>query len=152
MSNNAHDAYLESRIFSADPIELVNLLYQGCTAAVREARQHLASGEIAARSRSITKACEILIELAASLDHKRGGEISQRLGQLYDYMMRRLSEANCQQSDAPLAEVLGLLATMAEAWEGLKQPAKPAAISESRWSQPLQQQAAPMQQAQGWSF
>ena len=137
MWHNAHNAYLESRILSADPIELVNLLYQGCTAALREARQHLASGEIAARSRSITKACEILIELAASLDHERGGEISQRLGQLYNYMLRRLSEANCQQSDAPLAEVLGLLCTLAEGWEGLKKTPQPAAA---------------MHAAQGWSF
>jgi flagellar secretion chaperone FliS len=151
MRNNAIDAYLESRILSADPIELVNLLYQACTGAVREARHHLASGEIAARSRSITKASEILIELAASLDHERGGAISQRLGQLYDYMLRRLTEANFQQSDAPLAEVLGLLCTLAEAWEGLKPQEKPAAIAESPWSQPLQD-AAPAYAAQGWSF
>ena len=29
MWHNAHDAYLESRIESADPIQLVRLLYQG---------------------------------------------------------------------------------------------------------------------------
>ena len=42
---NGHNAYLESRILSADPIELVNMLYQACTGAVREARHHLAKGE-----------------------------------------------------------------------------------------------------------
>jgi flagellar protein FliS len=152
MRNNAMDAYLESRILSADPIELVNLLYQTCTGAVREARHHLESGEIAARSCSINKACGILIELVASLDNERGGAISQRLCQLYDYMLRRLTEANFQQSDAPLAEVLGLLYTLAEAWEGLKPREEPAAIAESRWAQPLPNDAAPAYVAQGWSF
>src|SRR5690349_7213879 len=103
MWNNCHDAYLESRVLSADPIELVNLLYQACCQAVRDARQHLAQGEIAERSRSINKGCEILLELNASLDRERGGEIAQRLAQLYEYMISQLLAANMQQSDPPLA-------------------------------------------------
>jgi flagellar secretion chaperone FliS len=152
MWSNAHDAYLESRILSADPIELVNLLYQACTGAVREARHHLAQGEILARSRAITKAAEIMIELTTALDHERGGEISQRLGQLYDYMVRRLTEANFQQSDVPLAEVLGLLSTLAEAWDGLKPTEKPVAVAASPWAQVVSQVSAAAGVAQGWSF
>ena len=143
MWNSGHDAYLESRVLAADPVELVSLLYQACTQAVREARCYLAAGQIAERSREINKACAIVIELATSLDHDRGGEISQRLALLYDYMERRLLQANMQQSDAPLADVLGLLTTLSEAWAGVRQPeAKPAAESsksqsaaESRWTQ-----------------
>ncbi|MGD0774652.1 MAG: flagellar export chaperone FliS [Candidatus Solibacter sp.] len=136
MFNSGHDAYLESRVLTADPIELVNLLYQACTQAVREARRHLAEGRIAERSREINKACEIVIELATSLDYERGGEISQRLALLYDYMQRRLLEANMQQSDAPLADVLGLLSTLAEAWAGIgKAEAKPKPVAESPWVQ-----------------
>jgi flagellar protein FliS len=145
MWNSGHDAYLESRVLTADPIELVNLLYQACAQAVREARRHLAEGRIAERSREINQACAILIELATALDHERGGEISQRLALLYDYMQRRLLEANMQQSDAPLADVLGLLSTLSEAWAGIAKPEeKPAAESpwshpaaESPWSQPV---------------
>ena len=143
MWNSGHDAYLESRVLTADPIELVNLLYQEGMRAVREARCHLAAGRIAERSREINQACAVLIELSASLDHERGGEISQRLALLYDYMQRRLLEANMQQSDAPLADVLGLLSTLAEAWAGIRSPEqkpeqKPEQqpVAESAWSQP----------------
>ena len=135
MWQNAHDAYLESRVLSADPVELIHLLYEAAIEAVREARRYLAEGEIAARSRSITKAYGILQELVAALDHERGGEISGRLGQLYDYMQRRLLEANFQQTDQPLAEVLGLLATLAEAWREVKREAQPAAPPENPWAQ-----------------
>ena len=141
MWNSGHDAYLESRVLTADPIELVNLLYQACTQAVREARRHLAEGRSAERSRQINQAGAILIELSTALDHARGGEISQRLALLYDYMQRRLLEANMQQSDAPLADVLGLLSTLSEAWAGIQNPeAKPEekpAATESSWSQPV---------------
>ena len=153
MWNNGHDAYLESRVLSADPIELVNMLYQGCMQAVREARLHLAEGRIAERSREITKACQIVIELAVSLDHERGGEISRRLALLYDYMHRRLLEANMRQSDEPLADVLGLLSTLSEGWEGIRTPEStpvaesapaPQPVTESAWSsQPAAESPGP---------
>ncbi len=63
MWENAQDAYLEQRVLSADPLELVRLLYQAAIAAVRDARRALSAGEIAARSRSISKACGIVLEL-----------------------------------------------------------------------------------------
>jgi flagellar protein FliS len=143
MWNSGHDAYLESRVLAADPVELVSLLYEACTQAVREARCYLAAGQIAERSREINKACAIVIELATSLDHERGGEISQRLALLYDYMERRLLQANMQQSDAPLADVLGLLTTLSEAWAGVGKPEekpmpespKSLSAAESRWTQ-----------------
>src|SRR5262245_26237440 len=119
MSHHAHDAYLESRILSADPVELTRLLFQACAGSVRDAGRHLHAGEIRQRSNAISKACEILFELEHSLDFTRGGEISRKLGQLYDYMQRRLIDANCRQADEPLAEVLRLLATIAEGWDGV---------------------------------
>ncbi len=151
MWNNGHDAYLESRVLSADPIELVNMLYQACTAAVRDARNHLTEGRIVDRSRAINRAFEILVELNSSLDHERGGEFSQRLAQLYDYMRRRLLDANTQQADPPLTEVLGLLSTLSEAWEGIR-PAepKPVAQATSAWSLPGEESAG--YGARAWSL
>jgi flagellar protein FliS len=158
MWHNAQDAYLETRVLSADPIELVRLLYQASIGAVEDARRHLAAGEIAARSRSISKAHRIMVELAGALDHQRGAEISQRLAELYDYMERRLIEANLRQSDAPLREVRGLLATLAEAWEGIRPPATSAAPAsyeapaENRWARPLPQEPAAGYASHAWSL
>jgi flagellar protein FliS len=154
MWNNGHDTYLESRVLGADPLELVNLLYQGCRQAVREAREHLAGGRIVERSRAITKACEILIELDGALDHSHASEISQRLAQLYDYMQRRLLDANMRQVEEPLVEVLGLLTTLGEAWEGVNRPAsKPPAQADSPWSQPAAMEpAVSAGVSHAWSF
>lgn len=150
MWNRAHDAYMESRVLSADPIELVRLLYQGAIAAVREAHQFLEAGKIAERSRAITKASAILIELTGALDYQRGEAISQRLAALYQYMLDRLLEANFQQSDAPLAEVLGLLTTLSEAWEGARSPAEAVPAAENPWTLP--QDRTPALASHGWSL
>jgi flagellar protein FliS len=120
MYANANDAYLESRVFSADPVELIRILYESAIAAVEDARRNLAAKAIAERSRSINKACGILAELIASLDRERGGEIADRLAQLYGYMHSRLIEANRLQADVPLADVLSLLKTLSGAWDGAK--------------------------------
>ena len=152
MWQNAYDAYLESRVLSAEPVELVRMVYQAATGAVREARKHLAAGDIAARARSISYACEAVIELAASLDHQRGGALSARLSELYQYIVRRLVEANFEQQDAPLAEVESLLVTLSQAWEEARAkqvpgqppeiPVAPAAV----WQETNREPAA-----HGWS-
>ena len=150
MWRNAHDAYLEERILSADPLELVRVLYQAAGRAVQKARGHLAAGQIAERARAVSHAYRILAELNRSLDHQRGGDLSRRLAAMYAYMMRRLIDANRQQQDDPLVEVQGLLATLAEAWDGLRPMPEPEVSPASPWAQ-----AAPEEMAyssHGWSF
>jgi flagellar protein FliS len=150
MPHNAHDAYLESRILSANPMELVCLMYQGAISEVREARRHLQAKDIRARSNSITKVHDILSELATVLDHQQGGPIAANLARLYDYMMRRITEANFKQIDEPLAEVLGLLTTLKEGWDGVKDQTKPAAAPANAWSRAAAHGASETPQA--WSF
>lgn len=114
---NAYDSYLDSVILSADPMELVSIMYGAAQDAVGRARLALERGDIGKRSKEITKTSEILNELSLSLDHNRGGEISRNLTELYDYMQRRLIEANTRQTMAPLVEVAALLATLKDGWE-----------------------------------
>jgi flagellar protein FliS len=117
MPGTVQDAYLESRILTADPLELVRMLYRAAVDATKRPRAHLAGGRIAERSREICRAMAIISELSGSLDHTRGGALSARLAELYDYMQRRLLEANARQKAEPLAEVESLLATLLAGWE-----------------------------------
>jgi flagellar protein FliS len=122
---NWKSAYLESRILSASPLDLVNILYEHAILEVEEARRHLAGGNVAARSRSISKAIAIIGELQSSLDHDAGGEIAANLTRLYHYMRQRLTTGNVQQSDAPLAEVGALLESLGEAWRTINTVSSP---------------------------
>ncbi len=152
MSYQPHNAYLESRVLSADPLELVRLMYQAAIAEVRSARANLQAGDIRGRSKAITKACTIVTELTVSLDRKSGGQYAERLADLYGYMMRKLTEANFQQHEEPLAEVLGLLSTLLEGWEGMQRQlqntpvADHAAPAAGVWAQ------TPDYARQAWSF
>ena len=116
MRPNASQSYFENEILTADPMKLVQLLYRGALDAIGSARGYLASGDIKARSTALSKAINIISELVHSLDHSRGGELSQNLVRVYDYTQRLLIEGNSQQIDAPLAEAERLLSTLLEAW------------------------------------
>jgi flagellar protein FliS len=107
---------LETRVLSATPIELVQMLYDGAIDAIQSARRHLAEGRIKDRSLSIGKAIAILAELRGSLNYEKGGELSALLGGLYSYTQRILLEANFRQTDAGLAESERLLKTVREGW------------------------------------
>ncbi len=117
------EAYLESGVLTASPARLICILYERAVASVQEARRELKLGNIAARSKAICHAIDVVSELDASLDHDAGGQISASLAELYGYVRRRLTEGNMRQSDAPLAEVESLLTILAEGWSTVPQAA-----------------------------
>jgi flagellar protein FliS len=115
-----YDIYLESQVMAADPLELVRLLYRAAGDATRNARAHMTAGRIGERSREISKTHAILAQLSVTLDHARGGALSRSLAELYDYMQRRLLDANQRQEAQPLVEVESLLTTLLEGWEQVR--------------------------------
>ena len=127
--------YFEQMIVSASPVELVRILYQRALSSVRDAREHLSNGRIQARAAAIGNAYAVVTELMNSLRRDEAPELADRLTGLYLYIQQRLLEANLKQTDKPLAEVLGLLTTLADAWIAVPEygEAAPAAPA-TRWS------------------
>lgn len=119
MRTKAYQNYLDAEIQSASPVRLVQLLFRGCIDAIASARTHLRSGDIRARSRSISKAMAIVTQLSMVLNHEKGGELSQNLAELYAYSVTLLIRANTEQIDPPLAEAERLLSTISEGWNGV---------------------------------
>src|SRR6478735_7123474 len=81
----AQREYLESRILSAQPAELVEMLYQVAIQSLKKAIGHLKSGDAMARSREVTRAQEAVNEMMAALDHSVGASFTQTLAALYSY-------------------------------------------------------------------
>lgn len=132
MLDNVYSKSLEARILSANPLELVVILYDEAITAVRAARRHLAEGNIRARSRSVSRAVGILIELARSLNFEAGGELSHRLAGIYAFMRSSLLEANFRQTDEGLAVTERLLVSLREAWHTLSGQASSDSSTENR--------------------
>ena len=108
---------LETGIASASPHKLIVMLYDGALVALRTASANMTAGQIAAKGAAISKAITIIDNgLRVSLDKASGGAIAENLDALYDYMSRRLFQANLQNDVAIVDEVHNLLSDLRGAW------------------------------------
>jgi len=144
-------AYLETHVLSAEPMELVCLLYQHGIDAVRDAKGHLGTGDVAARSAAVSKAIGIIGELNSALDHSSGGTISRSLEQLYAYMTQRLTEANARRQAEPFAEVESLLSTLSQAWQEAKTKQAPVSTHVAEPATPVWKEANLDAAVHAWS-
>ncbi len=110
----------EAAVESASPHKLIQMLMQGCLQRVAEARGAVQRRDIPAKGVAISKAIGIVAGLQASLNKEVGTELPQQLDALYDYMQRRLVEANLKDSDEILEEVAQLMRTVKEGWDGIE--------------------------------
>jgi flagellar protein FliS len=108
---------LETGIASASPHKLIVMLYDGVLTALAKAKGNIGAGNVAAKGAAISHAITIIDNgLRVSLDLKAGGEIAENLDALYDYMSRRLFEANLKNDVTILDEVHRLLSDLRSAW------------------------------------
>jgi flagellar protein FliS len=119
MISNPYSGQLEQQVLSADPIELVGILFDHLVASIMEARQSLLCGDRMARGRFIAKAQGLVGELSRSLDLERGGDLARTLRQLYGFVADRLVQAQTQQLEKPLIEAIETLRPLRDAWKEL---------------------------------
>lgn len=124
LTRNAMNAYSkmgnEVAIDTASPHKLISMLYDGAILAILKAKNHMQHGEIASKGEAISKAIAIINQgLLASLDVSVGGELSQNLKMLYEYMSQSLLEANLRNNMSKLDEVVGLLRDIKGAWDSI---------------------------------
>jgi len=111
----AVDAY--GAAASGDRLQMVARLLQGALDRIATARGHMQRGEQAPKGEALGRAVRMIDGLRSCLDHERGGEIAANLAALYEYMTRRLTEANLRNDQRPLDEVADLLDEIRSGWE-----------------------------------
>lgn len=109
----------KSAVEEATPHRLVQMLMDGALSRIAAAAGHIERREVALKGAAIGQAISIIGGLQGSLDLEKGGDIATNLDRLYDYMTRRLTEANIENDAAKLQEVRGLLAEIKGAWDEL---------------------------------
>jgi flagellar protein FliS len=107
---------LRSAVLEASPHQLVQMLMDGALDRIARAKGCMSRGDVAQKGAHIARAVAILNGLRRDLDMERGGEISANLDALYEYMSRRLLEANARNDTEIVDEVAGLLREIRDAW------------------------------------
>lgn len=105
---------------SADPHRLIQMLIDGALAKLIVAKAMMERRDAAKKGENVSWAISIIGGLQASLDMQKGGEIAQTLNALYDYMTVRLAQANATNDISGLDEVIHLMKTIKEGWDGIR--------------------------------
>jgi flagellar protein FliS len=135
LSNRAVQEYKNINAESmqdAPPHQIVKMLLEGAINKLSSAKGYFSRHEEFKATCEIRTVRAIIDALKASLDFEKGGEIAQNLDRLYDYMMRRLFEANTQYDMKAVDEVASVLIDIKTGWDGVceKIAGDPSIISE----------------------
>lgn len=110
---------VQSGVETASPHKLIQMLLDGAIEKVQLARGYMERHEIAKKCETVSWAMAIIDGLRSSLNMADGGAIAENLDALYDYMLRRLLDANMDNDPAALDEVVKLLSDLREGWHGI---------------------------------
>ncbi|MDO9353736.1 MAG: flagellar export chaperone FliS [Solirubrobacteraceae bacterium] len=111
------NAYRESAVMTASPVQLVVMLYDGANRFLQRALiLHGQDSKIEAGV-AIGRAQAIVEELLATIDIERGGDIAPQLQGIYVFCLSQMATAHLKQDPAPLHEVMRLLGELRDSWQ-----------------------------------
>ena len=115
MTGNPYAQYSQNKILTASPAELTLMLYDGAIKFCNIAIMGVEQGDIQKAHTNIMKVQKIIEEFQITLNFKY--EIANDFNNVYNYLMKRLREANMTKDKAILDEVLEHLHTMRDTWK-----------------------------------
>lgn len=107
----------ESGIEHASPHRLIQMLMTGALDRLVQAKSAMERGEVETKGVLLGKATGIIAGLQGSLERDKAPELVDNLERLYDYMQRRLFEANVSNDPALVQEVMDLMRTVKTGWD-----------------------------------
>ena len=122
MAFNAASAYKNNSIQTASPAELTLMLYEGAIKFCNIALMALEKEDLEKAHINIVKAQKIIVEFRSTLDFKY--PVAKDFDLVYDYIYRRLVEANLRKDAKILEEALKYIREMRDEWKEVMKVAK----------------------------
>jgi flagellar secretion chaperone FliS len=113
--NNPYQQYQNNSVNTASPGELTLMLYNGCLKFINLAKKAMEDKNSEVKNINIQKAQNIVNELMVTLN--MDVKVSKNLQSLYDYLNRRLMEANIRNDVSILNEVEEFMTEFRDTWK-----------------------------------
>lgn len=112
---NAAKLYQQNSIKTASPARLTLMLYDGAIKFCNIGIEAIEAKDVSKAHENIVKAENIILELRNSLDMKY--PVAEDFDKVYDYVYRRLYEANLNKDAEILKEATEHIKTMRDTWK-----------------------------------
>ncbi len=139
--------YQQNDFLNLTPAEVVDRLFKGLFTYIDEAREAMDQNLTARKGEKISRAIAIAGELQASLDMEKGGEISERLYMLYDFVIRELLMANLENSPERLETIKTVIRPVMDGWSQMVQADPGRSVHVVPEDQSFRQNSSPLQVA-----
>jgi len=123
-TKNPYAKIEDDAIFTSSKEELTLMLYDGALKFINQAIDATENADFGKANGLIIRVEDIIREFQITLDFQY--EISNQLNSLYDYMHRRLIEANMQKDIGIMKEVRDMLREFRDMWKEAMNAAKQA--------------------------
>ncbi|MBV7272256.1 flagellar export chaperone FliS [Clostridiaceae bacterium UIB06] len=114
---NAYNAYKNNSVNYASREQLLLMLLDGAVKFAKIGREALVEKDIKKSHENIVKTQNIFYELMVTLDVSKGGEWAESLMRVYDFIVRRLIDANMKKDVAIMDEVIPLIEDVKDTWD-----------------------------------
>ncbi|MHC1682455.1 MAG: flagellar export chaperone FliS [Clostridiaceae bacterium] len=115
-SNNAYNTYKSNSVNHAPKEQLLVMLVDGAVKFSKIARQAICDKNIKVAHENILKTQNIYYELMATLDVSQGQEWANDLMSIYDFITRRLTDANIKKDIKIMDEIIPLIEDVRDTW------------------------------------
>ena len=109
-------AYFSTHIATTDQGQLLLMLYDGALKFLSQTREKMLARDMAGKGMLISRAIDIINELASSLNMEKGGTLAENLNNLYFLCTTRLLQANAKLDVAQLDSVVNILSGLRNAY------------------------------------
>lgn len=116
MNQQAAQNYLKTKVFTATPEQLQLMLYDGAIRFGEQARAALEQKSYEQSYTMISRVQKIITELSSSLKHAVAPDLCGKMAALYNFVYRKLIEANIEHKVESLDEALNILRYQRETW------------------------------------
>ncbi|EPY2277530.1 flagellar export chaperone FliS [Clostridium sporogenes] len=113
---NAYNTYKNNSVNFASKDQLLLMLVDGAVKFSKIARQAMIDKDISKVHQNLVKTQDIFYELMATLDVDQAGQWGQQLMSIYEFIVRRLGEANIKKDVAIIDEVIPLIEDVRNTW------------------------------------
>ena len=116
VSQKEVNPYFKTRVLTASPEELHLMLYDGAIKFAGQAREAIAGGDIERSYNLLVRSQNIVLELLNGLKRDLAPEVCNKQAALYNFIYRRLVDANLHKDTAALDDAIKILNYCRETW------------------------------------
>lgn len=117
MTTASENPYLRDAVMTATPEQLQLMLYDGAIRMAMQARDAIQAKDYETSFNKLTRAQNIVLEMQGGLNYDVNRPLCERMASIYNFIYRKLIDANVGRNVADIDDALKVLRIERETWQ-----------------------------------